>query len=242
MSAPEPHARPGPDPVRRTNLTTLILYRLRDFAIAQGLVEGDRLPPERELASRLSVSRPTLRGALDWLNRRGALRRVQGGGTFLEANFLATLAEGPGDASSKTAKLEEVAEARCALEPLLAKLAAERMTPADAEQLQSTVQRSAQRVDDRQSWHQHDLQFHLEVARLADNSVLGGALHTIMAQVLKVWTAYPERFDPRKSLEGHREIMELLTAGDGEAAAARMQRHLDAFERAARLRPLRVSA
>ena len=61
LSAPGRDIKPGPDPVRRTNLTTLILYRLRDFAIAQGLVEGDRLPPERELAARLSVSRPTLR-------------------------------------------------------------------------------------------------------------------------------------------------------------------------------------
>ncbi len=173
MSVPERDPRPGPDPVHRTNLTTLILYRLRDFAIAQGLVEGDRLPPERELAARLSVSRPTLRGALDWLNRRGALRRVQGGGTFLEANFLAALAEGPNAASSESAELREVAEARCALEPLLAKMAAERMTPDDAHRLQSAIERSAKCVDDRRAWHQHDLQFHLEVARLAGNCVRG---------------------------------------------------------------------
>ena len=124
----------------------------------------------------------------------------------------------------------------------LAKLAAERMTPDDAHRLRCAIERSAKCVDDRRAWHQHDLQFHLEVARLAGNSVLGGALHTIMAQVLKVWSACPERFDPQKSIEGHRAIVESLASGDADSAAARMRRHLDAFERAARLRPLRVSA
>jgi GntR family transcriptional regulator len=76
--------------------------RVAEAITAGDLSQGDRLPPERELAERLGVSRMTLRQALDSLERRGLLRRSRGrrGGTFVaepkierDATHLAGLTE-----------------------------------------------------------------------------------------------------------------------------------------------------
>ncbi len=242
MSAPSGDTGPGPDPVRRTNLTTLVLDRLRDFVIAEGLAKGDRIPSERKLASRLNVSRPTLRRALEWLNRRGAVRRVQGGGTYLKSNFLAVLAEAPGGTDDEQIDLREIVEARCVLESLLVSFAAQRVSRRDAQRLRDAVEQSARSVDDPASWYREDLQFHLEIARLAGNSVLRASLHAIMNNVLQVWSTFSKQFDARKGLEGHRAIAEHLARGDAEAARRQMERPPEPFESAAKVGLLRVSA
>jgi GntR family transcriptional regulator len=66
-------------------LHAAIARKLTDAILAGDLVPGSRLPPERELASSLGVSRMTVRQALGELERQGHLRRVVGraGGTFV---------------------------------------------------------------------------------------------------------------------------------------------------------------
>src|SRR5881398_3134602 len=80
MALRVPHVKPGRGPAHAQIETWL------EDALAGGkLGPGDRLPPERELAERLHVSRMTLRQALDSLERRGLLARRVGrdGGTFV---------------------------------------------------------------------------------------------------------------------------------------------------------------
>src|SRR4051794_27635678 len=80
MALRVPHVKPGRGPAHAQIETWL------EDAVAGGkLGPGDRLPPERELAERLQVSRMTLRQALDSLERRGLLARRVGrdGGTFV---------------------------------------------------------------------------------------------------------------------------------------------------------------
>src|SRR5947209_11974896 len=80
MALRVPHVKPGRGPAHAQIESWL------DDAVAAGrLGPGDRLPPERELAERLGVSRMTLRHALDSLARRGLLVRRVGrdGGTFV---------------------------------------------------------------------------------------------------------------------------------------------------------------
>lgn len=230
----------GPAPVARTNLTTLILRELRDYVVAQGLREGDRLPPERELATRLNVSRPTLRSALQWLAQRGALRRVQGGGTFLEPNFLAVLVEAPGYEPEIPADLAEVLEARRVLEPAVARLATQRASDGDLETLESIYQHEAESIDDRRAWQQHYLQFHLNLARLSGNSILSDTLQVLFAPLLRV-LVHPD-FDADKCLEDHRALIDALARRDGDAAAYHVEKHLARVAELASGPVLRVSA
>jgi len=230
----------GPAPVCRTNLTTLILRELRDYVVAQGLREGDRLPPERELAMRLSVSRPTLRSALQWLSQRGALRRVQGGGTFLQPNCLAVLVESPGYGPDVPAELSEVVEARVVLEPSLVRLVARRIDADAVSALEAIVQREAECLDDQDAWREQYLHFHLQLSRLSGNSILADTLQVLFAPMLGI--LIDPQFDAAECQAHHKAVVEALAHGDENAAAEKMQAHLESLAKLARRPHLRVSA
>lgn len=232
---------PGPAPVRRTNLTQLILDQLRDYVLTHGLLEEDRLPPERELAERLDVSRPSLRNALDWLAQRGALRRVQGGGTFLQASFLTVLAEAEVAGQQDSATSTQVAEARGYLEPLLTQLASSRARAEEFEKLAADLARARDRLEDAEYWRQHDLAFHARVARLSGNAVLAETLVVALRQAA-AGNSPPLKLDTQKCHEQHAGILAALSRRDGEAAARLMHEHLQCCHKVGKSPSFRVSA
>ncbi len=233
---------PVPSPVRRTRLVTLILDQLRQYVITHGLGEGDRLPPERELAAQLKVSRPTLRAALDWLDQRGVLRRVQGGGTFVRANLLSVLAQCADESGSGDEPLHEVIEARRLLEPVLVRLATKRASDADLQALRDDVEQIASQVEDAEAWFQHDLQFHVRVARLAQNSVLSRSMETLLSPVFAAWTANRDEFDLSRALGEHRAMVAAMICREADEAVRQSETHLEQLERVARAASLKASA
>jgi GntR family transcriptional repressor for pyruvate dehydrogenase complex len=219
----------------------LILDQLRDYVLTHGLLEEDRLPPERELAAQLDVSRPSLRNALDWLAQRGALRRVQGGGTFLQASFLTVLAEAEvAGQSEEGAACNQVSEARAFLEPLLTQLAAARARPEEIESLAAETSRAGQRLEDFEFWRQHDLAFHARLAKMSGNSVLAETLVAALRQASAGNS--PTKLDPPKCHEQHAAIVAALSRHDGEAAARLMRDHLENCHAVGKSPPFRVSA
>lgn len=216
-------------PVRRTNLTQLILDQLRSYVLNNGLVEEDRLPPERDLASQLNVSRPSLRNALDWLETRGALRRVQGGGTFLQPNFLHVIADSRETSSTGDGSLRESIEARLCLEPATIRLVCDRATQADLDSLADDVSKAKFRVADSAFWRWHDLQFHSRLARMVRNAVLARTLEEVLNTVYLLGGAQIDAMDFARAQAEHEQIVESLIWRDAEAAAARMVDHLQVF-------------
>jgi GntR family transcriptional repressor for pyruvate dehydrogenase complex len=233
---------PVPSPVRRTRLVTLILDQLRQYVIMHGLVEGDRLPPERELATQLKVSRPTLRAALDWLNQRGVLRRVQGGGTFVRANLLSVLAQSADNANAGDDKLHEVIEARRLLEPILIRLATKRASDTDLETLRKDVEQIAAQAENAEAWFQHDLQFHIRLSRLAENTVLSGSMESLLAPVFSAWIANCPEFDLARALSEHRAIVAAMLRRDGDKAIRLSAAHLEQLEHVVRASSFKASA
>ena len=78
-------------PVERPALAELVARKILDMVRSGNLKPGEQLPPERELAVMLQVSRPSVREALRGLQILGVLRMRQGGGIFvtqLEASDL----------------------------------------------------------------------------------------------------------------------------------------------------------
>lgn len=220
---------PGVSPVRRTSLVTLILERLKEYIADAGLRQGDRLPPERVLATQLGVSRPSLRAALDLLSERGALRRVQGGGTYLESNIAAVLAQVGEHDDAPRAQLREVVEARFHLEPVVAELAADRANDEQLADLEQSIEQIAGNLDDLAAWFQHELHFHVRLARMCGNSVLTTAVESLYPQILGCWQSHADTLDPAVSLEEHRAILDALKRRDGEGANKAMAQHLQHF-------------
>jgi DNA-binding FadR family transcriptional regulator len=147
----------------------LALGRLRDLIGTDRIDGSGRLPAERMLATELGLSRRSLRHALDILEAEGRITRHQGRGTFV------TDAR-PGTESlvRELAKLNnpvDTLEARLAIEPPQARLAALRATRGDIDKLFEAAEASRD-AKDPASYEKADAAFHRRVAAAARNPLL----------------------------------------------------------------------
>jgi DNA-binding FadR family transcriptional regulator len=154
---------------READSHRLALGRLRDLIGTDRIDGSGRLPAERMLATELGLSRRSLRHALDILEAEGRITRHQGRGTFV------TDAR-PGTESlvRELAKLNnpvDTLEARLAIEPPQARLAALRATRGDIDKLFEAAEASRD-AKDPASYEKADAAFHRRVAAAARNPLL----------------------------------------------------------------------
>jgi GntR family transcriptional regulator, transcriptional repressor for pyruvate dehydrogenase complex len=219
--------------VTRDALPDQIAARVVALITERHLKPGDRLPPERELAQSMGVSRSSLREALRALSLLGVTEMRQGDGTYLTAldpdalmrPFGLVLALNDG-------QLQDLFEARRVIEPALAALAAERIDEPTLDALRKCVHDSAEAVRDEDAFMRIDLELHGLIARAASNSILWHVIGSISGMGI----ASRRRTNPlpglrEQSVEDHRAIVAALDARDPEAAAATMLRHLENVQR-----------
>lgn len=198
--------------------------------IEQGqLHPGDRLPPERDLAVEIGVSRPSLRSGLQKLGAMGVVVPRQGAGTFvsdgpprLENGSLRFLAALHGFTR------DDMFEARRVLEVGSSGLAAERATAEQLGVMAEEVAGMFASLDDPQAYLVHDIQFHRSVAAGSGNPVLATLIDTVAEMVYETRRLTVERArDLRQSAEMHRRIYRAVKARDAELARREMSEHLD---------------
>lgn len=191
---------------------------------------GTRLPPERELAHRLSVSRMTLREAIRALQRSGYVesRRGRYGGTFVNSvlpklNKAAArqLAKQTGPDLEDTLTLREVLEVGAA-----ERAAGRGPDQADADHLTACLQDCAVATGPAE-YRRLDSRFHLAVAEVAGSPSLTAEVAKVRMRVNRFLDAIPliER-NIRHSEEQHAEIVAAILAGDRERARRAMGEHL----------------
>ncbi len=140
------------------------------------LKSGDRLPPERELAIELGVSRPSLREAIQKLASKGMVTSRQGGGTYvtdaLESTFFDPWQEMMGSYPNLR---EDMLEFRRMLEGQAAEWAAERATDADLQRLDQSflALQASFESDDTARRSDADIAFHQAVGDASHNVLLG---------------------------------------------------------------------
>lgn len=145
------------------------LSRLRALIDVGDIQAAGRLPPERLLAQEIGVSRRAVRHALDMLEAEGRITRQQGRGTLI-----CDARAGALDLSEQLAKLTnpvDTLEARMAIEPALARLAALRGTQADFDKLFEAAEASRD-AKDPISYEKADAAFHRRIAVAARNPLL----------------------------------------------------------------------
>jgi DNA-binding FadR family transcriptional regulator len=192
---------------------------------SRGLKPGDKLPTERELAATLSVSRATVRSALQDLESKHLLERTQGRGTIVAAP--------PAEVNELYARLanvesaqQDVAEMRGAMEPLVAELAALRSSPADLIQLQDVLAGSNEHLSPDEALRL-DIQFHTLVAQAARNQLMTTVLTMTSSWTSEVRLRSHSTVEGRRlSIEGHRHILDAIQARDATAAGIAMRDHL----------------
>lgn len=197
------------------------------------LLPGDELPSERELAGTLQVSRETVRGAIGVLQARkmvevsqGARTKVVGRGAMPLHDSVAIL----GDLKHRS--LEEVAEARAAVEMQVIWLAAQRITPPQLARLQALVDEQRAMLADPVRFQISDQEFHQTLYRACGNALLADVTFDFYGYALEYRRlALVRRNAIARSVEQHQAIVDALRTGQPEAAVAAMHRHLEAVRR-----------
>lgn len=213
-------------PVRTRNAFEETVERLLQ-AIRLGVAApGERLPPERELAARLGVSRATLRDAIRAIAGAGYVesRRGRYGGTFV-AVTLPT----PPPRPAPGADIEDVLTLRRVLESGTAQAAAARsLTPAERQHLTAALLDASGADLDAGEYRRRDSRLHLAIAEVTDSPSLTSAVADVRSRVNELLDAIPLlAVNIEHSEAQHRSIVDAILAGDPAAARVAMDEHLD---------------
>ena len=210
--------------------TEQVVAFVRDLIVRGRLRPGNRLPAERELATQIGVSRPSVRAGLHALAAMGVVRSRHGSGTYIP--------DGPPALGSEPLRFlaalhgftrEEMYEARRILEVEAAGLAAERATSDHLATLADEVAGLFANRDNPLLFLVHDINFHRAVADAAMNPIVGtlvGMVSAMYYERRKATAARASDRDLRDAAEAHRRIYQAIRARDGVAARRAMNDHL----------------
>lgn len=162
--------------VQVPRISDAIAETLERRILEGSLKPGDRLPPERELAVELGVSRPSLREAIQKLASRGLLHSRQGGGTYVTAALEKSFLDPWQDMMGTYPNLrEDMLEFRRMLEGQAAEWAAERATEADRQRLDQAFAtlEAAFAADDTAQRSDADIAFHQAIGDASHNVLIG---------------------------------------------------------------------
>ena len=239
MDTPKKKQAPSAGTGRGSTSAEEIAERLRGMIQSGELTSGDRLPPERDLAKTLGVSRPTLRAGIRSLSAVGILQSRQGAGTFVAA-----AEESPTMDSSSLRMLsalhgftsDEMFEARLALEMSIAGLAARRATSEQMTQLAEEIAGMYASMSEPAQYLVHDMRFHQIVAAASGNRILTSLMNMVAAILFEYRSKTVKRAtDLKQSAEQHHNIYRALRDRDSQAAEQAMHDHLVETQKAQRM-------
>ncbi|WP_405741995.1 FCD domain-containing protein [Streptomyces sp. NBC_01525] len=226
-------------PVRQARTHELVLESIEAQVLAGELKAGDRLPPERELAPVLGVSRSALREALRVLETVGVLVAQAGRG----ADAGARIVRHPDDALGRLLRLHfalgsyslhDVLEARVTLERSSFEAAARHGAPDALDEAEELLVRLRAEGLSAADFNDLDTRFHVAIARSSGNdltSTLTSAVReSVRPLILRALEAAEDWPATAAALnDDHTALLRLVRAGDGTAAADLAERHIRGF-------------
>ncbi len=224
-------------PIKPKKVSSQIADQIRESIFAGDFAPGDKLPPERELAEMFSVSRPSVREALNILSTSGLVMSYQGGGTVV----LSLVDTGHGNTLSELIRSQknralEVIEVRKCMESWTAYYAAQRALPDDLRRMEEIIISMEKNLDGHQPPEDLDANLHIVIARATHNIVwlhLMQSLFDAMKEFQRgVWRAvYMTGEDHKLLFNHHAAIVAAIRNKDAEAAREAMMGHLTFAEK-----------
>jgi GntR family transcriptional regulator, transcriptional repressor for pyruvate dehydrogenase complex len=220
-------------PVSRRTPIDEVVSQIAEAVWVGELRQGDRLPAERSFAETLDVSRPTLRLAFRRLEEAGVLEvsRGRGGGARIRSQVvpLALLGALP---EVTRAEISGLLEARRAIEPRVAQLAALHATEEDLDHLAALVEHQRKAPPDWSLHGQLDAHFHLELARATHNSTLFVVMRELLLRLAVARSSLLRSPHDAKTLANiHETTLRAVAGGDPNAVERAMNEHLGWLER-----------
>jgi GntR family transcriptional regulator, transcriptional repressor for pyruvate dehydrogenase complex len=226
---------PNLKPVSRVTLGEQVAGQLAAQISEGHWLPGDRLPSETELCATLHIGRSTLREALKSLAFVGLVQMRPGEGTYVLNGTRLLIDRLRAHGVLKTEKeLRDVGEARLILETELAALAAERLEPADLENLEEILDQMKHSLGgEGREYADLDVEFHLAVAKCSKNQMLHELLMPIRG-ILQEFIAKSQELPGIKceAHEHHTKILAALRQRNPEKARRAMRAHLQTCEKA----------
>ena len=198
-------------PIKPLRISEEVAQQLKESIMFGHFKPGERLPAERELSEQFQVSRAATREALRVLENAGFIVTRQGasGGAFVTSLSFERIASGFLDLfMAEKISISEINHVRVLVEPEVARLSAQRVTPDYAQRLRSAVLST---------------DFHFILAEMCGNRFLEGLVRSTIDLTLKIIEVANVAYD--HPTDEHGPIMDAVLAGNSEAAREAMKKH-----------------
>ena len=219
-------------------LSDIILAKLEDLIIDGSLQPGEKLLPERELAKKFEVSRPSLREAIQKLEAKGLVTRKQGGGTFVSKKIMKSFSDPMFDLIANSSESQfDLLEFRHYIEGMASYYAAMRGTATDFEQIQDKHNNigNSQLEDNYHLEAEAVYEFYIAICAASHNVVIlqtarsmAGLIIDNIEQNLTILAKRPEIFS--KVTNYRRDLLDAIISGQPMKAWGASHRHLTFIE------------
>lgn len=221
-------AASGYAPIERSSLAEQVARRLLDLVRTRNLKPGDMLPPERELATLMQVSRPSVREAVRGLQILGVLKARQGSGIYV-SSLEATDLLGPLQLlmTLNPRNVGALYEARVLIDGELARMAALSLAETELARLRQMLEVQHGLTADPLGFRVSDMEFHRTIGEASGNPVLERVSHSLYVlgmEYRRIASETPGVL--RQSLADHEAIVAAFAARDAERSAAAMHLHM----------------
>lgn len=220
-------------PVKTQRAFEVICEQIRAQLASGALKAGDKLPAERELAAQFDVSRSALREALRSLEVAGIIRNVKGvkGGAVIQSAEPDRIVQAMQDyVHLGDVSLDELTEARIAIQDIVVRLACARGTEADFAELEQIAERTRMETTI-EARYECAAAYYAVLARATGNRMFGIFVDSL-SSVLHAFVRGPGYETLQETLiESRFRLIRFLRAGDAEAAADEMRKHLERLYR-----------
>lgn len=222
-----------PQPVIVLSRTDAVVENLTSYISEVGLVVGERLPAERELASALGVSRPILREALKHLAALGIVETKTGSGSFLRDPISLSDLRIVMKLETERQSLIKLVELRRALESEAAALAAKRISPAELDNLERLLDALEHEHFSKGHASETDKAFHLALYRYSGNPLFLQLLEPLWNRLENLWDKplSSNTYVGKDTLPMHRMAFNFISQGDAEGARKTIYDMLTLVER-----------
>lgn len=220
-------------PIRPKKISEEIVEQIKELITQGELTPGKRIPSERELASFLGVSRPSVREAIMVLEAMGYLESRQGGGTYVRSLAENSLADPLAMLMSTNdpRMMNYLIEVRMGIEAWGAYLAAQRATDSDIATLRELLAVMEQQSSDGGWDADIDAEFHYSLMAATHNTLQMHIMNTIQGLFRRGVEFAHTQLYPQEGLidllkKQHREIVEAIAEHDPDRARQMMLNHL----------------
>ncbi|WP_353154058.1 FadR/GntR family transcriptional regulator [Pollutimonas bauzanensis] len=224
------------DSYRPVGATAQLRFQILRLIRERGYAPGDRIPSERDLATRFSVGRPTVREELSILESMRVIERRPNSGIFLrevdrDGSLDAVVLEADLGLPMTADEVRNLNEFRRILELQAVGIACQRRTANDIQQIHDILTQTAACLNANQAVGDKDAEFHLAICCATQNPLLTRAANSF-------WLASQSRRDRYfadmqngvRSLRHHTLLLEAIEAQDEAAAKNIMEQHLGKVE------------